>query len=106
MELQFTVLERETAAEQVRRFAEVDVLMPPYWYLACYRRLAEDAAIGYKMLRATGKKGPQCDKNPQSLLCQQKGIRDRDFNTSIPDVVRTVTSARSFVFRKKYHVML
>ena len=80
--------------------------MPPYWYLACYRRLAEDAAIGYKMLRATGKKGPQCDKNPQSLLCQQKGIRDRDFNTSIPDVVRTVTSARSFVFRKKYHVML
>ena len=75
------------------------------WFMAG-RRLAEDAAIGYKMLRATGKKGPQCDKNPQSLLCQQKGIRDRDFNTSIPDVVRTVTSARSFVFRKKYHVML
>lgn len=127
MIIQFTVLERESAADQVKRFLVVDILvaahgagltntifmlpnsylielMPPYWYLACYRRLAEDASIGYKMLRAKGKKGPQCDKDPSSLLCQQKGIRDRNFNTSIPDVVKTVAYARGYVLRRKYRV--
>jgi hypothetical protein len=127
-EIQFAVLEKQDAKDQVIQFSQLDVLvaahgagltniifmlpksylvelMPPYWDLACYRRLAEDAGIGYKMYRAVGKKGPQCDKDPYSTSCRQKGIRDRDFNVSIENVVELVSIGVRYVQKKKYSVI-
>ena len=121
------VLERESAVQQVRRFAALDVLvaahgagltntifmlpnsylielMPPYWDLACYRRMAENANLGYVLVRSKGKKGPQCDKNPSSQLCRRAGIRDRDFNVTIPKVIMEVERGIRFVQKRKYSV--
>ena len=125
VDIESKVLENESAVDQVKHFMSLDVLvaahgagltntifmlpnsylvelMPPYWYLACYRRLSENVNIGYVLIRSQGKKGPQCDKDPTSVICQRAGIRDRDFNVSIPKVVNAVESGISFVRRKKY----
>lgn len=119
------VLEKESAAEQVKRFMELDVLvaahgagltntvfmlpnsylielMPPYWYLACYRRMAENAGLGYRMIRSRGKKGPQCDVDPKSIACQRAGIRDRDFNVTVSEVLEEVGRGLYYVKRRKY----
>ena len=121
------VLEKESAVQQVRRFAALDVLvaahgagltntifmlpnsylielMPPYWDLACYRRMAENANLGYMLVRSKGKKGPQCDKDPSSQLCRRAGIRDRDFNVTIPKVIMEVERGIRFVQKRKYSV--
>lgn len=110
---------------QVQRFAKVDILvaahgagltnvifmlpnsylielMPPYWDLACYKRLAENANIGYYMIRASGKKGPECDRDPFSQLCRRKGIRDRDFNITISTLVSVIERGILHVRNKKY----
>lgn len=121
------VLEKESAVQQVRRFAALDVLvaahgagltntifmlpnsylvelMPPYWDLACYRRMAENANLGYVLIRSKGKKGPQCDRDPSSQLCRRSGIRDRDFNVTISKVLVEVDRGIRFVQKKKYGV--
>ena len=123
--IEYKVLENESAVDQVKRFMALDILvaahgagltntifmlpnsylielMPPYWYLACYRRLSENANLGYVLIRSIGKKGPQCDKDPSSVICQRAGIRDRDFNVTIPKVVKAVENSVSFVRGKKY----
>ena len=58
----------------------------------------------YSMIRSYGKKGPECDKHATSRLCREKGIRDRDFNADIDEVVDTVKGAIGKVFRKKYKI--
>lgn len=121
------LLEEKTAEEQVKLFSQVDILvsahgaglsnvifmvpnsyvielMPPYWDWACYRRLSENADMQYRMIRSKGKKGPECDKQATSLLCRNKGIRDRDFNADIDEVIDTVRIAVRKVFQKKYSV--
>ena len=122
------ILEEKTAEAQVKLFSGVDILvsahgaglsnvifmvpnsyvielMPPYWDWACYRRLSENTDMQYRMIRSTGKKGPECEKNAMSRLCREKGIRDRDFNADIDKVVDTVRSAIEEVFRMKYKVL-
>lgn len=110
---------------QVQRFSQVDILvaahgagltnvifmipdsflielMPPFWDLACYKRLSENAGIGYKMIRAVGKKGKECDKNPYSQLCRRKGIRDRDFNISETLLLGVIEQGINHVETLKY----
>ena len=122
------LLDEKTAEAQVKLFSSVDILvsahgaglsnvifmvpksyvielMPPYWDWACYRRLCENADMQYKMIRSKGKKGPECNKNPMSKLCREKGIRDRDFNADVDEVVDAVEKAIEKVFRKKYNVL-
>ena len=122
------ILEEKTAEAQVKLFSGVDILvsahgaglsnvifmvpnsyvielMPPYWDWACYRRLSENTDMQYRMIRSKGKKGPECDKHATSRLCREKGIRDRDFNVDIDEVVDAVRSAIGKVFRKKYKVL-
>ena len=122
------ILEEKTAEAQVKLFSGVDILvsahgaglsnvifmvpnsyvielMPPYWDWACYRRLSENTDMQYRMIRSKGKKGPECDKHATSRLCREKGIRDRDFNADIDEVVDAVRSAIGKVFRKKYKVL-
>lgn len=110
---------------QVQRFAQLDILaaahgagltnvifmlpnsylielMPPFWDLACYKRLADNANVGYYMIRAVGKKGPECDKNHFSQLCRRKGIRDRDFNITVSSMLNIVEKGMRFVRKHKY----
>ena len=121
------MLEKETASQQVRRFGQLDILvaahgagltnvifmlprsylielMPPYWDLACYKRLSDNANVGYVMLKSVGEKGPECKKNSFSLKCRHNGIRDRDFNATVEDVLAAVEKGILYVNQHKYNV--
>lgn len=122
-----TVLEKESAAMQVQRFSQVDLLvavhgaglsnvifmvpnsylvelMPPSWDLSCYRRLSENADIGYKMIRESNSQSNPCQKGPGYQKCRQKEIRDRDFNVTVLKVLENVDRGILYVRRYKYEV--
>lgn len=120
------MLENQSGVEQVTTFANLDILIaahgagltnlifmtpnsfvfelfPPKWQYACYRRLAENVGLLYKKETAVGELGKECKRNMQSMECQYRGIRDRDFTPTVESVVKNVGFAISEVFKKKYH---
>ena len=98
MNIKYQSLDKENALQQIELFASLDIvigahgagltniifmspksflyeLFPPFWQFACYKRLASNMDIQYLKSTAVGEKGPECNKNEKSTLCQYNGIR-------------------------------
>lgn len=129
MHIEYRVLDQENAVSQMRLFSELDIvvaahgagltniifmtpnsylfeLFPPFWQFACYKRLAFNMDIQYAKATAVGEKGPECNRNEKSTLCQYTGIRDRDFTMDIDVVLKGVNKAIVAVRTKKYPSLL
>lgn len=77
---------------------------PPYWYWSCYQRFAKAIGVKSVVFKCKGERGPECkDAEDKSANCQQKGIRDRDFNMSTSDGIKYLWEARVYVLQNKYH---
>ena len=76
---------------------------PPYWYWSCYQRFARAIGVKSAVFKSRGVKGPECQNDEdKSTLCQQKGIRDRNFNMSVNDGIKYLWDARLYVLEHKY----
>ena len=77
---------------------------PPHWYWSCYQRFARSIGVKGVVFKSRGERGPECkDAEDKSTLCQQKGIRDRNFNMSVNDGIKYLWDARLYVIEFKYH---
>ena len=125
MELQQVVLEKMSGVDQISLFASLDLiigahgaamtniifmipnslmyeLFPPQWKFACYYRLSKNCNILYVKDTAEGEIGRECRKSLNTLACQYRGIRDRDFTMKVDVVVKTVEKSLQRVLQMKY----
>ena len=120
------ILEELTIPQRIIQFTNTDVLFavhgtglanmlfmtknsylieayPPYWYWSCYQRFARSIGVKSVVFKSRGVKGPECQNDEdKSVLCQQKGIRDRNFNMSVNDGIKYLWEARLYVLEYKY----
>ena len=76
---------------------------PPKWYWSCYQRFAKACGVKPVVFKSKGEIGPECkNEEDKSPLCQQKGIRDRNFNMSVADGIKYLWEARLYVLEHKY----
>ena len=125
MDLKSLVLENMNGIDQISLFSSLDIVLgahgaamtnlifmapnslvyeffPPQWKFACYYRLSSNCGILYAKDTAEGEIGPECKKNINSLACQYRGIRDRDFTMREEVVVKTVEKSIQRVLQVKY----
>ena len=77
---------------------------PPFWFWSCYQRMAKSIGVKSIVLKSRGERGPECkNAEDKSTECQQKGIRDRNFNMSANDGITYLWNARTYVLQYKYH---
>lgn len=123
------VLEKLLPVDQIRLFEKTDIVIgthgaglvnsifllpqshvleifPPFWYFGCYRKLCENVEVSYQSITAKGKKGPECDKEPGSQLCQIQGIRNRNFTVDINEVIKRLIKIPETVWMNKYGVVI
>lgn len=77
---------------------------PPHWFWSLYQRFAKSIGVKSVVFKSRGERGPECkDAEDKSTQCQQKGIRDRNFNMSVNDGIKYLWDARTYVLQYKYH---
>ena len=125
MDLQEITLENRNGFDQISLFSSMDILIgahgaamtnaifmipnsliyelfPPQWRFACYYRLSKNCDILYEKDTAEGEIGRECRKSLNTLACQYRGIRDRDFTMKVEVVVKTVERSIQRVLKMKY----
>ena len=118
--------EEESPSQLVNLFAGVDILVAtygsdltnalfmlpqsavvevfqPFWYNNRYELLMDDFHIMHWTVSSKGEKGPECIQDPHSKLCLTRGIRDRNFDVTIQELLEVVKLIPREVWSKKYN---